>query len=140
MAPDKFEIELESKIDNLPLISDFINDTLTDFQADTATINKVQLAVDEASTNVINYAYSGSVGPLIISLELAEKEIIITIRDKGKQFDPTGVPPPELSSDLDQRQIGGLGIYFIKKLMDGFSYSYEPQEGNKLTLRKKLSS
>ena len=139
MVSRKSEIEIESKIDNLPVISKFIEDVLTRFQADASTINKVQMAVDEASTNVINYAYSGSVGPLTIGLEVVEKEIFITIRDKGKQFDPTEVPPPDLNPDVDQRKIGGLGIYFIKKLMDGVSYSFDSQEGNRLTLKKKLS-
>ncbi len=140
MVQEPYEIECESKIDSLPVIGDFISDTLTHFHADASTIYKVQLAVDEACTNVINYAYSGGAGPLKIALELVGEDVIITISDKGKPFDPTAIPPPDVSSDVDQRKIGGLGIYFMKRLMDGVSYSFDPREGNVLTMRKKLSN
>ncbi len=140
MAPDKFEIELESKIDSLPVISHFVGETLANFRADESTINKVQLAIDEASTNIVNYAYSGGSGTLKIALELVGQDILITIRDRGKPFDPTSVTSPDLSQDLDHRKIGGLGIYFIKNLMDDVSYSYDPREGNRLILRKRLSN
>ncbi len=140
MIEKPFEITVESKIDNLPLIGDFISDTLTHFQADAGTIYKAQLAVDEACTNVINYAYEGGVGPLTLSLEMADDNLIITIKDKGKPFDPTkSIPPPDLDADVEDRKIGGLGFYFIKQLMDDVSYSFDPQEGNKLTMKKKLT-
>lgn len=137
MTTNRFEIELESKIDNLPVISDFVTNALTRFQADAATIHKVQLAVDEACTNVIKYAYTGGIGPLKVILELARPDIVVTIKDKGKPFDPTSVPPPDLCSNVDQRKIGGLGIYFMHKFMDNVSYSFVPSEGNVLTLKKK---
>jgi serine/threonine-protein kinase RsbW len=140
MINKPFEITLESNIDGLPIIGDFISDTLALFEADPGTIYKVQLAVDEACTNVINYAYSGGVGPLILSLEKANDNLIITIKDKGKPFDPiTSIPPPDIDSEVEDRKIGGLGFYFIKQLMDDISYSYDPEEGNKLTLTKKLT-
>jgi serine/threonine-protein kinase RsbW len=140
MAQNPFEIVVESKIDSLPVIGDFIENTLSLFKADPGTIYKVQLAVDEATTNVINYAYPGGIGTLKVSLELAGEEVIITIRDKGRPFDPNTIPPPNITADVEDRKIGGLGFFFIKKLMDGVSYVYEPQEGNKLTMRKKLTS
>lgn len=136
MKSNKFEIELESKIDKLPVISDFINASLIRCGADASTIHKVQLAVDEACTNIINYAYAPGFGPVKINLESDGAHIIITIRDKGKPFDPTSIPPPDLNPDVDQRKIGGLGFYFIRKLMDGVSYSFDSSEGNKLTLSK----
>jgi serine/threonine-protein kinase RsbW len=139
MVLGRVEIELESKIESLPVISNFVNDTLIWFQADAATINNVRLAVDEACTNIINYAYSGGTGPLKVVLERNGKDLIIIIQDKGKQFDPTSIPPPDLNPNLEQRKIGGLGIYFIKKLMDNVSYSFDPREGNKLILTKQLS-
>ncbi len=140
MTKNKFEIELESSIDSLPVIGSFLNNALVSLKADEATIYKIQLAVDEASTNVINYAYPGSKGPLKVTLEQAGKDLLISITDKGKPFDPTKIPPPDVDSDLETRKIGGLGIYFMHKLMDSVNYSYDPREGNKLTLRKSLSA
>ncbi len=139
MKSDTYEIELESKIDNLPVISDFVEESLTDFQVDAALINKVQVCVDEACTNVISYAYPGGTGPLKIALKLVGEDIWIVIQDKGKPFDPTSIPPPDVTSEVDQRKIGGLGIYFMHELMDSVSYSFDPLEGNQLTLRKRRS-
>jgi serine/threonine-protein kinase RsbW len=137
--PDIFEIEVESRIDSLPVISDFLETALNHFQADAGTLYKVQLAVDEASTNVINYAYPEGVGPIWISVKLSSKDLLITIRDKGKSFDPASIPQPDLSADLEDRKIGGLGIYFMYKLMDDVRYLYDPAEGNKLVLKKTIT-
>jgi serine/threonine-protein kinase RsbW len=139
MIPAKFEIEVESKIDSLPIIADFIENVLSQFRADAGTVYKIQLAVDEATTNVINYAYPVGTGPLKIVLELAGEDILVTLMDKGKPFDPTTIPVPDVGADLEERKIGGLGIYFMRKLMDDISYSFDPGEGNKLTLRKTIT-
>jgi serine/threonine-protein kinase RsbW len=136
MTLNRFEIEVESKIANLPQITSFIDDTLMRFQIDESTIHKVQLAVDEACANIIKHAYFGVAGPLKITLEVSGKEITIIIKDKGEPFDPSSVPPPDLSLDLDKRKIGGLGIHLIQKLMDSVSYSFSSDEGNQLVLRK----
>ena len=138
MTAKKFVIELKSTLDGLPVIADFVDDALKHLKADSGTIYKVQLAVDEACTNVINYAYPHGPGPLKITIEPEGRDALIIINDQGKAFDPTSVPPPDLAPDLEQRKIGGLGIYFMKKLMDSISYSFHPREGNTLTLRKKL--
>ncbi len=138
MLPEKHQIELESTIDNLPVIGDFIEETLNRFHADAGIIYKVQLVVDEACTNVINYAYAEGSGPLKIILELDQEDLVITIKDKGKPFNPTTIPPPDLNADLEDRKIGGLGIHFMRTMMDSFNYSYDPIEGNQLTMKKKL--
>lgn len=139
MKQNKFELEVKNTINNLPVISDFVADVLTYFEADHATVNHVQLAVDEACTNVIKYAYSGEgVGRLKLVLELEGNELIITVTDWGKPFDPNTIPPPDLNSEVAERKIGGLGIYFIKKLMDDVSYSFDTEKGNRLILKRKL--
>jgi anti-sigma regulatory factor (Ser/Thr protein kinase) len=136
--PEQNQIELESSIDSLPVIANFIEETLTRFHADAGIIYKVQLVVDEAATNVINYAYTEGPGPLKIILELAGDDLIITIEDQGKPFNPTTIPLPDLNADLEDRKIGGLGIHFMRTMMDSFGYSYDPRTGNRLTLKKKL--
>jgi serine/threonine-protein kinase RsbW len=139
MGENRFILDVESDLKNIPVISDFISDTLNDFCADQATIYRVQLAVDEACTNIIKHAYSGQNGPITIICELVNDNLIITITDKGKPFDPRSVPPPDLEGDLDKRRIGGLGIYFMQKMMDEVSYEFSSEEGNKLTMRRRLT-
>jgi serine/threonine-protein kinase RsbW len=133
-----YELEVENNLDKLPVIGDFVAETLTTFGADAATINRVQLVIDEASTNVIKYAYSGGTGRLKLALELAGDELTVTLTDWGTPFDPNTVPPPDLEADLDERKIGGLGIYFMRKLMDQVNYTFDPVEGNRLTMKKHL--
>jgi anti-sigma regulatory factor (Ser/Thr protein kinase) len=138
MDQNRFELEVTSKIDNLPVIVDFVGEKLTKFRADAATISRVQLAVDEASTNIIKYAYREKEGLLKIIIELNDNELIITLINWGKPFDPASVPPPDLNATLEDRKIGGLGMYFIRKLMDEVTYSFDTVKGNRLVLKKKL--
>jgi serine/threonine-protein kinase RsbW len=139
MNENKNEIVLDSTKDNLPVIADFVDETLNRFKADQGTLFKVQLAIDEACTNVINYAYDGKPGYMKIVLERDGDDVLITINDKGHPFDPTAIPPPNLSPDLEERKIGGLGIYFIKQMMSDVSYAYDPREGNVLKFKKTIT-
>jgi len=139
MKGNCFAIEVESKLENIPVIGDFIVDTLEGFAVGQATIYQILLAVDEACTNVIKHAYSGQTGIITLTCELLDDSLVIIIRDRGKPFDPRSVPPPDLEADLEQRKIGGLGIYFMQKMMDDVSYEFSPEEGNKLIMRKRLT-
>lgn len=136
---DRFELEVDSRLENLSIISDFIDKAMRQVGAKEKSIAEVQLAVDEACANIIMYAYSGRKGAVKIALELMGDDLTVTIKDRGKPFDPTSVPPPDLEADLNERRIGGLGMYFMKKVMDEVSYSFDAEEGNKLTMRKHLT-
>jgi len=98
-----------------------------------------ETAVDEASTNVAKYAYGGKGGFFQISCALCDTDIVITIRDHGNKFDPNSIPLPEVVSQLEDRKVGGLGIYMMKKMMDRVDYSYSDREGNRLELVKQTS-
>jgi len=95
-------------------------------------------AVDEACSNIIKYTYSDKGGYLSVSCYRDADSASIQIRDKGKAFDPAFANQPDISSDLQDRPVGGLGIYLIKKLMDEVVYSSDRASGNILTLRKML--
>jgi anti-sigma regulatory factor (Ser/Thr protein kinase) len=138
MKEDRFELEVDNRLENLSIISDFIDKAMRQVGAKEKSIAEVQLAVDEACSNIILYAYSGRKGIIKLALELVGDDLIVTIRDKGKPFDPTSVPPPDLEADLNERKIGGLGMYLMRKVMDEVSYSFNAEEGNKLTMRKHL--
>jgi len=99
-----------------------------------------ETAVDEASTNVVKYAYGGKGGFFQVSCALRDAHIIVTISDHGSKFDPNSVPLPEVVSQLEDRKVGGLGIYMMKKMMDRVDYSYSEGEGNRLELVKKTAA
>ena len=136
----RFELEVEAALENLSVIGHFIADTMEGLGADQETIYKVQLAVDEACTNIVQHAYSGRGGRIRLICAIVDDEFIIKIRDKGRPFDPNSVPVPDLGADLDKRKIGGLGIYFMKKMMDEISYKFDVESGNELTMRKRLTA
>jgi anti-sigma regulatory factor (Ser/Thr protein kinase) len=132
-------LKIDSRLENLPLIADFISGSMSQFGIEQGKL-EVELAVDEACTNIIKYAYAGKEGVITITCEVQDGNLVITIKDDGKHFDPLSVPPPDLASDLDHRKVGGLGIYLMTKLMDDVSYSFDPKTGNLLKMRKKLTT
>ncbi|MBF0318662.1 MAG: ATP-binding protein [Nitrospirae bacterium] len=87
-------------------------------------ISEIELATEEALVNIMNYAYEGNSGDLqmIISTD-ASGNMRIELIDKGVPFDSTAVAEPDLEAELDDRNVGGLGVFFIKQLMDDITYS-----------------
>ena len=101
-------------------------------------IYSLQLAADEAASNIIEHAYEGvSNGKLDIACEMRGDTLVIMMRDTGKPFDPSKVKQPNLKADLSDRQIGGLGVYLMRKLMDEVSYVSNSRTGNVLTMTKR---
>ncbi len=93
---------------------------------------EILLAVDEALTNIIRHAYQGGAGKMTISVAVADDRIEIVLEDQGKKFDPTRVPSPE----LPRHRPGGLGIHFIRTIMDQMIYDDQYPAGNRLRLIK----
>jgi serine/threonine-protein kinase RsbW len=100
-------------------------------------VGDLVLAVDEAATNVIVHAYKDRPGYIEIEPALYEDRLEIRVRDRGPLFDPTRVPPPDLSIPLAERELGGLGIYLIRQSVDEVSYCVTPDGANELTLKLK---
>jgi anti-sigma regulatory factor (Ser/Thr protein kinase) len=131
-------LKIDAKLENLSAIADFILRSMKQLGIDTA-ISEIQTAVDEACTNVIKHAYAEKDGTIDITCEVQDNNFVVTIRDKGKPFDPYSVPLPDLETDVDERRIGGLGIYLMRTLMDDVSYSFDAAEGNTLVMKKMLT-
>ena len=97
---------------------------------------EVKLAVDEVVTNVISYGYAdGGDHQIAVRLSVDAGEIAIEVEDDGRPFNPLAVAPADVDQPVEDRQIGGLGIHLVRKLMDGLDYR---REGNKnlLVMRK----
>ncbi len=101
------------------------------------SIYSLQLAADEAASNIIEHAYEGeSDASLFMTCDMKGDQIVITMRDTGKSFNPSSVKEPNLKADLSERQIGGLGVYLMRKLMDTVYYE-SSRSGNLLTMTKR---
>ncbi len=119
------ELTVEGTMGNLPKILEFIASSLRKHHVDDVKAFETRLAVDEIASNVIIYGYKDMKGNISVSCHRVNDSIVITIKDEGVPFDPTKVPPPDLSPDLEHRKVGGLGIYFAKKVMDTVTYKRE---------------
>ena len=100
---------------------------------------KIRLSVEEAVENVVRYAYEGGIGWLEIGTRLDQDNLLLTIelRDAGVPFNPLDKPDPDITLSAEERNIGGLGIFLSKKMMDSISYRYE-NGNNILTMSKSV--
>jgi serine/threonine-protein kinase RsbW len=100
-------------------------------------VYSIEMAVDEACSNIIEHAYEGEdKGDIRCTCAVSEEAITILLQDQGKTFDPSTIPPPNLSSNLDDRKAHGLGLYFIRKWMDEVAF-HTSKEGNTLKIVKR---
>ena len=97
----------------------------------------LNLALEEAVTNVMLYAYPDKSGTVLIEAEKTDKQIQFVISDSGVAFDPTAIPPVDTTLGFEERAIGGLGIHLVRQIMDSIEYRRE-NDKNILTLTKKL--
>lgn len=126
--------------DHLRAISSFVMDAIKDSPFDSRQRYAIDLAVDEACSNVIDHAYSGDEqGEIRIKLELDERGLRLSIQDDGAPFDPDCVIEPDLTSPLETRCERGLGVYLIRNLMDEVTYDFSSPGVNRVTLVKYFS-
>ena len=130
-------LSIPGQFDRLEQISKFIEQSGVEAGLDDTAICRCQLAVDEACTNIIEHAYEGEGrGSIDICCEPEAGELTIIIEDHGKRFDPASVPTPQLNTNLEDMQVGGLGLYFMRQVMDAVEFSSE-EGANKLVLVKR---
>lgn len=139
MEKQKKELTVEATLDNLDQVMGFVEDTLSMTSCPMKVCMQYVLCVEELFVNVASYAYEGKEGNCTVSLETQHTDTdgtaVFTIVDSGKPFNPLEKEDPDITLSADERQIGGLGIYMVKKSMDAVSYSYEDKK-NMLRLEK----
>lgn len=101
-------------------------------------IKDIRLACEEIFLNIVEYAYSSDNGCVEVSCEIENGDVLITMRDCGRPFNPLDVEEPDVMLAIDERGVGGLGIYIAKKIMDDIKYKRDGDR-NVLTLKKKIS-
>ena len=132
-------VQFTAKFEFLDEIREFVGDIARAGGFNDKEVYNIQLATDEAASNIIEHAYEGvSDGLLEISCGVKGTAITIILVDHGESFDPSDVPAPDLKADLSERKIGGLGIFLMRKLMDEVHYDAEPKKNrNTLTMVKR---
>jgi serine/threonine-protein kinase RsbW len=102
-------------------------------------VEDVLQAVDEAATNIILHGYRGQPGEIEIEMDQDHGALVVCLRDRAFLFDPTRVPPPDLTLPLEARRVGGLGVYLIRQFTDQMTWRATPDGNNELTLRKQAN-
>ncbi len=133
-------IIVNAEINQLDTVTSWLETNLETYDCPVKLIMKILVCVEELFVNVVNYAYGDVVGNCTIIMEtedMAEEcQVSIQIRDGGIPFNPFEKEDPDITLSAEEREIGGLGIYMVKNIMDTVSYEYNQQE-NVVTMKKK---
>ena len=131
-------VQFSAKFEFLDEIREFVGDIARTGGFNAKDVYNIQLAADEAASNIIEHAYEGvSNGVLELSCGVKGNTITIILVDHGESFDPSEIPMPDLKADLSERKIGGLGIFLMRKLMDEVHYEIRSNNSNVLTMTKR---
>ena len=128
-----------AQFDNLAEIAAFILAFCHDASLDESICYHIETAVDEACSNIIEHAYGGEgKGEIEICVDVNPANVTIKLTDHGKSFNPNDIPDPDLEAPIEERQSHGLGLFFIRKLMDQVFFTHGKDHSNILTLVKYL--
>ncbi|MBP3197556.1 MAG: ATP-binding protein [Butyrivibrio sp.] len=131
------KIEVEAKIENLNDVTMFVDGMLEDKECSMKAQMQIDVAVEEIFVNIASYAYGDKTGMAEICFDFDEstRTAVLTFIDQGVKYDPLAKEDPDITLSASERQIGGLGIFMVKKSMDEMLYEYK--DGcNILTLKK----
>ncbi len=127
-----------ARFDQLDAIRGFAAQAARDAGMRESEINAIELAVDEACSNIVEHAYEGMKdGDIECTCDASSEALTIILRDHGKPFDSATVPIPDVNADLKKRRVGGLGIFIMRKLMDEVRFEALGRAGNVLTMIKR---
>jgi serine/threonine-protein kinase RsbW len=128
---------IDADINAIPRISIAIDEAMRAHAFSDEEILDTQLAVEEAVTNVIVHGYAGTTGQVVITGRTTTELIEVQIEDSSPPFNPLSIPEPDITQDIEDRKIGGLGIFLIRQVMDDISYRYEDGKNILLLVKKK---
>jgi serine/threonine-protein kinase RsbW len=136
---NKYQLKIPTDTTNLEIIRDFVARIAQNMGFSDENIHRIELAVDEASTNVIKHAYKGSRENekfIVVQVTTYNDRLEIDVIDRGKGFDPDHIKAPEMDEYLKKMKRGGLGLYLIKTLMDKVEYNIKPGIRNRVRMIK----
>ena len=121
----QFGMTIGSDIAEIPEVSAWLEEVMRGSGFSEEAILDTQLAVEEAVTNVIIHGYKEPGGEVVITCHVNSDRVEVEIADTAPRFDPLSMPEPDLDGSIEERRIGGLGVFLIRQVMDGVSYRYE---------------
>ncbi len=139
MRSDPNELTLEATLENIPAVTAFVDERLEALDCPMKAQTQIDIAIDELFSNIARYAYDPATGPATVRVDVDNDPMAvrITFIDQGRPYDPLAQTDPDVSLSAEERQIGGLGIFMVKKSMDDVKYEYKDGQ-NILTIRKNI--
>ena len=133
------ELTVDAVIENIPAVTAFVEEQLEQYNCPMKAQMQIDIAIDELFSNIAQYAYTPKTGKATVRMEVTENPmaVIISFIDNGIPYDPLAKADPNVSLPADERQIGGLGIFMVKKSMDEINYEYKNGQ-NVLTIKKHI--
>jgi serine/threonine-protein kinase RsbW len=130
---------VEAITDNIPVIVDFVNDKLEKMNCTPKAMAQIDVAIDEIASNIAYYAYKDSIGFMFVVIEELDDDgnVMMRFEDGGMPYNPLEREDPDISKNVEDREVGGLGIHIVKKTMDDVKYVYRNGR-NILVLFKKI--
>lgn len=121
------EITVDATIDNVQTITDFVDERLEEMNCPVKAQMQIDIVIDELCSNVARYAYSDRTGKVTVSVDTVDKpmKVWLTFIDEGIPYNPLAKEDPDITLSAEERKLGGLGIYMVKKMMDEFRYEYK---------------
>ena len=121
------QLTLDATVQNLDTVTDFVNGVLEEIGCSFKAMTQIDIVIDELFSNIAHYAYHPQVGLATVVVEVVENPmaVIITFMDHGKPFNPLELAEPDVTLSAEQRKIGGLGIFLVKKTMDEVTYEFK---------------
>jgi serine/threonine-protein kinase RsbW len=136
----KRQLIVPAQHDQLAQLATFVAVAAAEVGFDETQVNRIELAVDEACSNIIDHAYMGDAGTIQLEVDIEpQQQLTIVLIDQGQSFNPDHVPAYAPCTSLDEVKIGGLGIHLMRQAMDDVCYEFGvPGIGNRLTMKKQL--
>ena len=131
------ELIINAETKNLAAVNDFIDDVLAGHTCSPSAKMHIELMVEEIFVNIASYAYSDNIGTVTVKGDVADNKLTLVFIDSGVAYDPLAHPDPDLTLSAEEREIGGLGIYLVKKYANHADYEYKDGQ-NILTICKSL--
>ena len=133
------EITIAATVENIDVVTDFVNEQLESCDCPIKAQMQIDIAIDELFSNIAHYAYNPETGDATVRVEVVEDPmaVVITFIDKGIPYDPLKKADPNTALSAEEREIGGLGIFMVKKTMDDITYEYKDGQ-NILKIKKNL--
>ena len=135
------ELTIAATVKNIEAVTDFVNGQLEALDCPVKAQMQIGIAIDELFGNIAQYAYNPDVGEATVRVEVQQEplSVVITFIDGGVPYDPLTVAEPDTTLPAEERPLGGLGIFMVRKTMDEITYRYEDGR-NILSIRKNLRS